>query len=275
MIVDAQVHVWQSVQAGYDRSLVHKPEPFLPDEVLREMDAAGVDRAVLIPPSWSALADDGNELVARAARERPDRFAAVGFLDLKAPDAERQVLRARDVGLVGMRAVFMPHLFGAELATGQIDWLWDAAASTDLPLMVSVPWRVGSVDVIGEVAAAHPRTRIATQMGWPESADDDEIVAATDRLTRLAKFPNVAVKAKMLPNFVPDDPYPFRRAHAPLCAVVKAFGAGRVFWGSDLSHLRCSYRELVTMFTDEVACLAPDDVGPVMGDALNAWLQWS
>src|SRR2546428_14195646 len=49
-IVDAQVHIWGS---GPPTTPTHRQvEAFSADELLREMDEAGVDAAVLHPPGW-------------------------------------------------------------------------------------------------------------------------------------------------------------------------------------------------------------------------------
>ena len=42
---------------------------------LKEMDAAGVARVVIVPPSWEG---DRNDLALEAARLHPDRFAVMG-----------------------------------------------------------------------------------------------------------------------------------------------------------------------------------------------------
>ena len=52
------------------------------------------------------------------------------------------------------------------------------------------------------------------------------------------------------------------------------FGARRMFWGSDLSGLRCSYREAVTMFTDALTCFSADELTWVMGRSISDWLDW-
>lgn len=48
LIVDAQVHIWESgTPVG-----IHRQVPsYTKEELLRDMDAAGVDRVVLHPPS--------------------------------------------------------------------------------------------------------------------------------------------------------------------------------------------------------------------------------
>ena len=70
LIVDAQVHIWAN----------HKPtnanhrqvETYSADDLLREMDEAGVHAAVIHPPaSWDP---DANELAVEAARRPTDRL---------------------------------------------------------------------------------------------------------------------------------------------------------------------------------------------------------
>ena len=74
LIVDAQVHIWAN----------HKPtnanhrqvETYSADDLLREMDEAGVHAAVIHPPaSWDP---DANELAVEAARRPPARHALRG-----------------------------------------------------------------------------------------------------------------------------------------------------------------------------------------------------
>ena len=53
-ITDAQVHVWERVAIP---GREHRMTPLGAAELINEMAAAGVKRAILIPPSW---AGDGN-----------------------------------------------------------------------------------------------------------------------------------------------------------------------------------------------------------------------
>jgi hypothetical protein len=56
--------------------------------------------------------------------------------------------------------------------------------------------------------------------------------------------------------------------------VVEAFGPRRVFWGTDLSHLPCPYRQAVTLFTQELDYLSTADKEWIMGRAIAEWLNW-
>ena len=68
--------------------------------------------------------------------------------------------------------------------------------------------------------------------------------------------------------------YPYRALHPYLRRVVDAFGPQRVFWGTDLSRLPCSYREAITMWTEEMPWLAAADLESIMGRGVCEWLGW-
>jgi L-fuconolactonase len=83
MICDAQVHIWAANTPERPWRARHPPhrEPLGKVEHLGEMAKAGVDRVVIVPPSWEG---DRNDLAIDAAGSHPDRFAIMGRFD---PDA--------------------------------------------------------------------------------------------------------------------------------------------------------------------------------------------
>jgi predicted TIM-barrel fold metal-dependent hydrolase len=94
-----------------------------------------------------------------------------------------------------------------------------------------------------------------------------------DSLLKLARLKNVAVKVSALPCYV-DEPYPFSTLHLLVRRVVEAFGPQRCFWGTDLSHLPCPYKQAVTLFTEELDFLSETDKEWIMGRGIAAWLNW-
>ena len=57
MIVDSQVHIWAADTPERpwppgQAARAHTPTPLTAEKLLEKMDAAGVARAVLVPPSW-------------------------------------------------------------------------------------------------------------------------------------------------------------------------------------------------------------------------------
>lgn len=156
MIVDAQIHLW----AKGKPSAHHRQTPFLKDEALAAMDAAGVDRAVIHPVLWD------------------------------------------------------PDSTGAQ------------PAYRNLP-----------------------------------------------QLLALARHPNVAVKATGQAGHALDW-YPFRSIYDALHRVFDAFGPRRMFWGTDTTRMRCTWRECVTLFTEELPWLKGADLDWVMGRAFCDWIGW-
>jgi hypothetical protein len=76
----------------------------------------------------------------------------------------------------------------------------------------------------------------------------------------------------------PERPRPKRHAphrEVPLGRrVYDAFGPQRVFWGTDLTRLPCTYRQAVTMFTEDISWLTADDKEWIMGRGVCEWLGW-
>ena len=92
-------------------------------------------------------------------------------------------------------------------------------------------------------------------------------------LIALARFPNIAVKATGAPGYC-SGPYPFGSMHPYLQQIYDAFGPARMFWGTDISKMPCSWKECVEMFTERLPWLAKEDLPQIMGEAVCAWWGW-
>ncbi len=270
-IVDAQIHIWppSTPQRPWRADeKPHRAKPLEADEVLREMDAAGVSRAVLIAPHW-----DGprNDVVLAAAHAHPDRFAAMGRLDGTPPPQPGEIVKWRQQrGMLGLRCSFSRGETEATLAA--LEWVWTEAEQGGVPLMVLVPH--GMAHIIDAVAERHPHLNlIMSHLGLTGNARDAEAFRDIDKLLALAKRPNVAVKVSALPQFS-NDVYPYRALHPYLRRVYDTFGPKRMFWGTDMARLPCTYRQSVTMFTEEIPWLSNEDKEWIMGRGLCQWLKW-
>jgi predicted TIM-barrel fold metal-dependent hydrolase len=243
--------------------------PLDKDELLRAMDEAGIDRAVLVPPTFAGYS---NDLVVEAAERHPDRFAVMASVALDGSNGSESLSRLCDrPGVVGIRLVFKRGLGHQVLHDGTTDWLWAQAEKIGLPVMVFPPERLGE---IAEIAKQHPDLHLAIDhLGLSPGLLDGDIDPVIDEVLTLARFPNVAVKASCLPSYVTEK-YPFRSLHDRIRRVIGEFGCKRVFWGSDLTRLPCSYRELVTLFTEELDPLSREELEWIMGRGVSEWLGW-
>jgi predicted TIM-barrel fold metal-dependent hydrolase len=265
LIVDAQIHLW----AKGKPSAHHRQEPYSKDQALAAMDAAGVTRAVIHPPMWDP---DSNELAVEAAQAHPDRFAILGFFPLNQPD-KRNVIDTwlQRPGMRGARFYFHQPHDRSWPTDGTIDWLWPAAERLGMPLALAAG---NFLPVLDRVAQAHPNLKlIVDHMAVPPASKGEDSWRMLPELIKLARHPNVAVKATGQAGYC-EDAYPFRSLHDKLHAVYDAFGPQRMFWGTDITRMHCTWRQCVTLFTEELPWLKGRDLELVMGRAVCDWIGW-
>jgi predicted TIM-barrel fold metal-dependent hydrolase len=209
--------------------------------------------------------------VLAAARAYPRRFAVMGRIDPESA-ASRGLMAdwLAERGMLGLRLLFRPKERPL-LTEGRIDWLWPEAEAAGVPIMLYAAH--SDMHLIERVAERHPRLKIVIDHLGLTHGKDAEAFRDLDKLLVLAGRPNIAVKASCLPHYTADA-YPYRALHAPLRRVYDAFGPKRIFWGTDLTRLPCTYRQAVTMFTEEMPWLSADDKEWIMGRGLCEWLGW-
>ena len=190
------------------------------------------------------------------------------FEDPAFPDTLRRW--SPENGMLGFRLLFnTPEL--VELLRGEsIDWIWPVAEKHKIPLMVLAH---DSNDILKRVAAEHPRLLLVIDhLGMTRGVSGPEFREGIERLLTLASLPNIAVKATALPLYSERD-YPHLDVLAQIRRVIDAFSADRVFWGTDLTRLRCSYRQAVEMMS-HLEWKDEHEVELVMGNAILSWLGW-
>ena len=264
-IVDAQIHLW----AKGTPSAHHRQTPFLKDEALAAMDAAGVHKAVIHPPMWDP---DSNELAVEACIAHPDRFAIMGWVWLDRPEsriaAETWLQRP---GMKGFRFYFNEPHMQTWHSDGTMEWLWPLCERLGIPVSLQA---ANFIPVVGQIAERFPNLRlIVDHMAVPRASTGADSWRNTPALVALAKHPNIAVKATGQAGYA-TDAYPFPMAHDAIHRVFDAFGPKRMFWGTDITRMHCSWRECVTMFTESFAWLKGEDLEWVMGRGFREWIGW-
>ena len=272
-IVDSQIHIWgaDTPQRPWPYKLpAHRPVPFSIGDALRELDTADVQRAIIVPPWWEGERDD---LAVEATTLYPNRFAAMGLFDAIASSGpQRLVSWLKQPGMLGFRFSSVDPKYLTALIDGHVDWLWAEAERNGIAVMMSV--NPDQLHVINRIAEKHSGLKIVIDhLARRIGKKDEEAFPNEAGLLALSKWPNVAVKASGMPAYT-TDAYPYRRMHPYIRRAYDAFGPKRVFWGSDLTKLPCSYREAVTMFTEELSWLSTEDKQWIMGRGLCEWLGW-
>jgi predicted TIM-barrel fold metal-dependent hydrolase len=276
-ITDAQVHVWMPEsadrpwpQGGAARAQL--PYALTYQRLLAMMDEAGVDRAILVPPSWEG---DRNDHALAGATAHPDRFAVMGRLALDQP-SNAKLLRdwKKQPGMLGIRLTFVLEREREWVRNGTTDWFWAAAEAANVPVMMHA---TGLMDHVNVIAGRHPRLKLiidhfGLSSAMAKQGRSEECITDT---VSLASHPNVYVKVSAAPVYA-QEPYPFRDMDHHLRRLMDAFGPRRCFWGTDLSHAleKATYRQCVTHFTEEVTFLTDQDKEWIMGRGLAECLGW-
>ena len=275
LIYDAQVHIWgaNTPERPWPARAEPHRAPLGKEELLAEMDKAGVDRVIIVPPSWEG---DRNDLAIDAAKSHPNRFATMGRFD---PDAlgAREAIKSfkQQPGMLGMRFTFHTPVLRQPLLDGKFDWVWGEMEKGGIPAMVLFHHEY--MHLADKVAERYSGLRLVLDhLGLKSGKEvrEAENFATLDNVLALAKRPNIAAKVTAMPCYADDKAWPFRSVHSHIHRVFDAFGPKRTFWGTDLSRLPCSYREGVTMFTEQMPWLKGQDLEWVMGRGVCEWLNW-
>lgn len=276
LIVDSHLHLWadDSDHRPWPKSLSsrpHKSHGVDKNDLLHAMDAAGVDRAILIPPSWEG---HYNDLALAAAGAHPDRFAVMGRLSLEDPASRSRLLHwRRQPGMLGVRFIFHSPRYQALLVEGAFDWVWAEAEAASVPITVMMPGLATAAGIIERILIRHPGLKLSLDHINLPPASHSSVTERIKKILRLSMYPNLAIKVSAMPA-LSQGAYPFADMQEPLKKIFDAYGPKRMFWGTDLTRLSVTYDEAMGMFTEHIDWLKGDDLDWVMGKAVCEWLGW-
>src|SRR5262249_12682712 len=149
----------------------HRQVPvFSKDDLLGEMDEAGVDAAVIHPPP--SRGPNSNELAVEAARQHPHPPALLGNFPPHPPETPALIATGkRRPGMLGLRFTFLQPHQKTWPTDGTIDWLWPAAERAGIPVALLA---AGFLPKVGEVARRHPGLKlIIDHLGRPSGTKDE------------------------------------------------------------------------------------------------------
>ena len=224
------------------------------------MDEAGVDRVVIVPPSWPG---DRNDYALEAARRYPNRFAVMGRIALEKPESAALIPKWKEQpGMKGIRLTFQRE---QAAMLEHADWIFPAAEKADMPIMFFAPGQHAEVCADRRApsrAAADHRPHEPHQRDRQGAAASP---APSTTSVTLAKYPNVSVKVSSAPNFS-KEAYPWRDMTEHIKRCFDAFGPRRCYWGTDLTNslAKATYRQRIDAFHQGAA--VPVRGGQGLGD---------
>ncbi|HEX3861365.1 MAG TPA: amidohydrolase family protein [Stellaceae bacterium] len=267
LIVDAQIHLWLQ---GLPTNPAHRQVPaYSAEACLMEMNNGGVNAALIHPPGW----DPNSLVVAEAAViHHPERFAILGNFPPDKPESRDLIAGWKTrPGMLGLRWAFTQPHQQTWMTDGTMDWVWPACEKAGIPIALMASNYLPQLKVIAE---RHPGLKlIIDHYGRARGGPDAAAFSNIAEVAAFAKFPNVALKATGAPG-ESSQPYPYSNIHQYIRQLYEAFGPQRFFWGTDITRMPCSWKQCVTLFTEELPWLKGDDLELVMGRAVCDWLGW-
>jgi predicted TIM-barrel fold metal-dependent hydrolase len=258
-VIDTHCHVISDDLSRYPRAPIGgkrsdwaESRPVTADGMVERMDAAGIDQAVLVQATTNYGYD--NSYVVDSARQRPERFLAVGTFDPLRPDVAARLVEAIDGGLAGVR--LFTHgstvpVQGEWFAAPETYEFWEKAG--ELEVTVCLQMRLGpATKQLEEVLERFPGVRVLLDhIGYPDIAASP--AGAGGEVARLARHPGLHLKLTHRNLERLQDAG--KEAAGFLDPVIEAFGAGRIAWGSNLPAAEQSLPELLRLAEEVLADL--------------------
>jgi L-fuconolactonase len=245
-LVDTHTHAW-----GRDtdelpwQAAVTPPEwegPYTHGDLIADMDAVGVDEAVIVTTPAYGRGIRANEYTMRSIEAHPDRLYGVGLLDFFGDEDRVRADLRRVLGHDRMLGVRMHAALayaeipteidrtGDWIASPELEPVWEELARSDAALFVFP--KAEQLSLIAELAEAHPEvTVVIDHMAWPDGTTDPDEPPWTD-FGAVAERGNTYVKVSSLPRSA-EEPWPYPDLHGYVRNLIEWFGPERLMLGSD------------------------------------------
>jgi len=273
-VIDAQVHAYERDHPGRPwTAVLQGPPEVTGDDMVRAMDAVGVDGAILVSPFRLYRFDASYAL--EVHRAHPDRFRLVKPVNPRDPGIEEIIAEWKRVpGTVGIR-IMATELPGFDPADPGVVRTLAAAARHGLAVNL-LCW--GRLEHARVMAAASPDTVLVIDhlgLRQPfEPPPPPDPFAELPKLLALAPYANVRVKITGACT-LSREPFPYPDIWDPLARIFDAFGLERCLWGTDWTRATAllTYEQGVEAFrvTDR---LSDGDRAMLMGGTAERVYGW-
>lgn len=268
-IVDCHTHVVSPNEARYPLSprdlsgAWYREAPASAEDLAREMDGSGVDRAILVQGVGAYGWD--NAYAADAAAANPARFVSACAIDAEAEDAPTTLAYwLGERGMQGVRLFALSREGASWLAAPGTEPLVELAQERGAHVIVTIlPHQLGELE---QLLTRFPEVPISLDHCGFALTDP----ATRETLFSLARFEALHLKVSThnLDEATGDD-----GPAATVRALVDRFGADRLMWGSDYcqTHDR-PYSALVDLAREAFASLPSTEAGACLaGTARRLW----
>lgn len=274
-IIDAQVHVYERDHPGRPWvDALHGPPEVTDADMIRAMDAVGVDAALLVSVHTMYRYDASYAI--EAYNRHPDRFALIKPVDPTDPAVTETVAEwKRQKGAVAIRIMMRGDVSTSPEDPG-INRVLEAAGRHGLPVNLLAYGRLATQ--VAPLAAKHAGTQLVIDhLGLQQPFEPPappEPWADLPNLLALAQYPNVAVKITGACT-LSHQGFPYEDIRAPLSRIFDAFGMQRCLWGTDWTRAVAllTYAQGVDAF--RAMPLSDGDRAMLMGGSLQRVYGWT
>ena len=287
--VDVHVHVFARLSDEFPRTvseLAPAEKEGTAEQLLREMDANGIDRTVLIDMGGTKI--QHHTYVTHCVRTWPDRFTATGLVDVSDHDPAarlRDLVEATGIEGVRLGALGNPDVDSVEELTTYR--LFECAS--ELGININIYTRSSQIKCVEMLAAAFPTVNISIDhLGvmptsplipdkWGRPRFDDEPLPPEtfSRVLALAKHSNVYVKMSGEYAFSKES-WPYDDMKPMVERVYESFGAERMMWCTDSPWIleEPGYGKLVELIDHHLPSISEAEKKMMMGGtALKIWFR--
>lgn len=262
-IVDIHPHIISDDENAYPpaplfgkRSDWSQERPSTVEALIAAMDAAGVAKAAVVHSSTTYGFD--NSYVVDGCNKYKDRLVAVGSVDVLAEDATQRIIEWKDRGLAGLRLFTggsTKEFDPSELDDPRSFPAWELCAELNIPMCI----QTGPIGLpqVTALAKRFPKVKIILDhLGRPDVLDGPPYANAKSMFD-LAPLENIYFK--LTPRIFGDVRKEKAGAETFFPAVVKAFGAQRLAWGSNFPTSPGTLAEILATAQNGLASLSDED----------------
>ena len=275
LTIDAQVHCYERNHPGRPwHAVLAGPPEVTGEEMVRAMDAVGVDGAILVSV-YTMYRWDASYAVA-VQKAHPDRFGVVKPVNANDPKVEGTIAEwAAMPGTVAIRIMMTPEI-STDAADPGINRVLAAAAKHDLPVNMLARDRL---EQLGQLAKRNPNTQIVLDhLGLEQPfvpPAPAEPWKELPHVLKLAANRNIAIKISGACT-LSHQKFPYKDIWDPLWRIFDAYGLERCLWGTDWTRAvnLLTYKDGVESFrvTDR---LSNSDREKLMGGSLQKVYGWA
>ena len=265
MIVDAHQHFWDPARGDYGWLTPDNPihRLFSADDLQPLMAQAGVDATIIVQAAPTLAESD---YMLDIARNTPWILGVVGWIDLEAADAVKEVQRrAGDPLFLGVRPMLQDLADPNWILQAKLAPVLNAIATEGLVFdALILPDQIAAIT---ELAKRHPQLSIVLDhAAKPQFGDADAMAKWVSEIEKLAVLPNVTCKVSGLLTEL--------KAGGSRDDIVRAvgvlfdlFGRERLLWGSDwpVLTLAGNYQDWFELVRETVMAKDSGAVDAIMG----------